>query len=216
MKSLHPTLASFLVESPISGFKMIHHPYLVDVMFGGSDVEIIRANAMFENKRNFIEQALKEKQFAKAVFLCERPYRLEFFIEYLNGQEAVDPNMYWGLLSEIYVDSEGASKNIDVWMMLLSECHNNDLLMNQDDLGFYRSLNNELTIYRGVESLFSKNQSLSWTLSKETATWFANRFERGGIVISGTVKKKDIFAAFSGRGESEILVDSNLISLRVK
>lgn len=75
------------------------------------------------------------------------------------------------------------------------------------------SLEEDLPIYRGVQTCYANHASLSWTRRRDTALWFANRFNRDGVVLEGRVKKKDIFAAFNGRDEFEIVVDSNLIEV---
>jgi hypothetical protein len=47
---------------------------------------------------------------------------------------------------------------------------------------------------------------LSWTLDRERAEWFANRFDQKGIVIEKAIGKEEIVAYFSGRGDQEIIV----------
>lgn len=50
-------------------------------------------------------------------------------------------------------------------------------------------------------------KALSWTLDRDTAEWFAHRFGESGTVYEAQIQKKHIYAFFSGRNESEVIVD---------
>ena len=65
-----------------------------------------------------------------------------------------------------------------------------------------------LPSYRGVTPYNQKNvKALSWTLDRQTAEWFAHRFGEEGTVYEAQIKKEHIHAYFSGRNESEVIVD---------
>jgi hypothetical protein len=69
-------------------------------------------------------------------------------------------------------------------------------------------LSGELTVFRGHagdEGL----PGMSWTLSREKAEWFARRFPEYGepVVYAATVQAEDVLGYFTGRGESEVVVD---------
>ena len=71
-----------------------------------------------------------------------------------------------------------------------------------------------LTIYRGeTEQSTPYEQALSWTLDKEKADWFANRFEsERPITYKAKVKTDYILAYDNGREEQEILVHSDYLT----
>ena len=61
-------------------------------------------------------------------------------------------------------------------------------------------------MYRGASGDFPPG--VSWTTDKAKALWFAQRFRKhSASVLSGIVCKGNIWAVFTGRGESEILCD---------
>lgn len=72
----------------------------------------------------------------------------------------------------------------------------------------YQELEDTVTVYRGVTSYNAKNiKALSWTLDRETAEWFAHRFGEEGTIYEAQVRKEHILALFTGRNESEVIVD---------
>lgn len=62
-------------------------------------------------------------------------------------------------------------------------------------------------IYRGVgEASTPLHETLSWTISKDIANFFANRIGLNGYVIEGEVKLSDVTDYLTGRNEEELLV----------
>lgn len=82
------------------------------------------------------------------------------------------------------------------------------LLMSEEDYQQFKDLDDVVTVYRGVTSMNAKNvKALSWTLDQDTAEWFAHRFGESGTVYEAQIRKEHIYAYFSGRNESEVIVD---------
>ena len=77
--------------------------------------------------------------------------------------------------------------------------------MNEEDRRFLKLLPKEIIIYRGY--IKNKNKSgYSYTLNKEKAKWFANRFGNNGLVETRTINKSDVFDYTNQRGENEIII----------
>ncbi len=82
------------------------------------------------------------------------------------------------------------------------------MLMDEEERGLFQSLDDVVTVYRGVTSYNAQNvKALSWTLNREVAEWFAHRFGQNGTVYEAQVKKENIYAVFLGRNEEEVIVD---------
>ena len=80
--------------------------------------------------------------------------------------------------------------------------------MNEEEYAAYRSLENPVTVYRGVTPYNAKNiKALSRTLDRDTAEWFAHRFGEEGAVYKAQIPKEHILAYFNGRNESEVVVN---------
>ena len=82
------------------------------------------------------------------------------------------------------------------------------MLMDEEERGLFRSLDDVVTVYRGVTSHNAQNvKALSWTLNREVAEWFAHRYGETGTVYEAQVRKENIHAVFLGRNEAEVIVD---------
>ena len=76
---------------------------------------------------------------------------------------------------------------------------------------FPEGVPDKLTIYRGEADLSTPyEEALSWTLSKEKAIYFAERYgyQGDGVVYEAIVETKNIIDFLTHRGELEILVES--------
>lgn len=193
---LNPELQKFVVETEIG--KYIKHPLVFSPL-----VLPGLANQMLEQKYNQLRKALDTKNFSQYVFLHERPYRVSVFKDIKH--ELTDEN-YWKLLSSIWTDTENSYQDLGTWKNLFKskrgQRHN---LMTEDELNTMESLDDTVTIFRGCVKNLNED-GLSWTLDKERAEWFANRFDQEGIVIEKAIGKEKIVAYFSGREEEEIII----------
>ena len=197
---LHPDLKARL--KTVDGMVFIHHPLIVSIYFD-HEQEDERNNKCYEWKLKEVAKANAEKCWDRYVFMHERPYRLDAFIVIMRH---LDGPAYWSLLSDIWTDAEGNSRNIKYWKKLFkAKMPHPECIMNDEELKVYRSLPDKVTIYRGYTKGLNRN-GLSYSLSKEKAEWFARRFypKKAGL-ITLTVDKSSIVAYFNGRNEEEII-----------
>ena len=80
--------------------------------------------------------------------------------------------------------------------------------MDEEERTAHQALEDTVTVYRGVTPYNAKNiRALSWTLDRKTADRFAHRFGEEGTVYEAQIRKEHILALFTGRSESEVIVD---------
>jgi hypothetical protein len=85
-----------------------------------------------------------------------------------------------------------------------SEDHKRNML----DLKSKSEPDGSFIIFRGECSKSSSiEKAWSWTLSYETALFFATRFNKGGIIYQSKVSYEDISDYLTGRDEEEILIN---------
>ena len=128
--------------------------------------------------------------------MLTKPYRL-VFLKY----------------AEPYLSQKDFSRILaDAWTQTEAP-HNDPNLMEIDEYKQFKELENTVTVYRGVTPYNADNlKGLSWTLNPETAEWFANRFGDDGTVYEAQIEKSHIYAYFSSRNESEIIVDPKYLT----
>lgn len=202
---LHPDLAKYIEE--LDMFNAIRHPLVFAVPFFGDKFSIARCNLMYEQKLEMLEQAKNDENFTKFVFLHERPYRLSAFVCVCRHMQY---DYFWSLLMDVWTDSENIYQNLYMWIQTLKRHAKPafDIVMNKEDLETFNALPDEFTIYRGTNREESEDTpSLSWTIDREKAQWFADRFNHDNPkVLERTIKKEEVLAFYNGRGESEIIV----------
>lgn len=144
------------------------------------------------------------------IFSVEKKYQIEAFVRlldlYKHNKISITRKELFEVFVEIYTYSEFGFNEFDRSdiSLLLSLSSDNDYKakINKDDGGY-------VTIYRGEGELSSPlNEAYSWTLDKDKAEWFANRFdtENIGIVYQARVHIDNIKAYFEDRGEEEVIV----------
>lgn len=66
-----------------------------------------------------------------------------------------------------------------------------------------------VTIYRGIPDVeaWDAAHGVSWTLDRERAEWFANRWETDPVVVACTVPKASLIFYSNAREEQEVIPD---------
>jgi len=199
-----PELAGHIHEGTFGW--TLHHPLLIHLMIDPKRCAVY--NESYRVKSRMVARALAEKKWGSALFLHERPYRLEKLLEYramgLSGRE------YWRLVGEVWVDSENIFQHEDRWRRVWSErTEGREAVMNEKELKRLESLPDVIDVWRGVQ-MKKRARGLSWTLDRKRAEWFAHRLLRKGrkpLLVHGRVNINDVLAVFLGRNEDEVVAE---------
>jgi hypothetical protein len=222
LQGLHPELAAAVRQHRLFG-TIIDHPL---VKLNGLNVEFPEsfndtgatnwvefANFNLARKQDAIRSAVVEKEWHNYVFIHERGHRFKALKKIIDdGHAALDH--LWPVVGHTWTDSENTHEATCEWLDLWRQpSRSKRRAMHHEDRDTWKSLPATLTIYRGVncEDQFDAEEamldSLSWTLSRKTAVWFARRGNRKPFVAKGTILKRHCFAYFSDRNEEEIVID---------
>jgi hypothetical protein len=138
--------------------------------------------------------------------------RLNGFLEFASE---LTPSLYWYGLALAYTCSDNlCTLREESKRCFSSDLPNRECLMNEDELLVFRSLPEMVTIYRGMteEEKESGDYSISWTLKKEVAKFFATKYnrnysERGKkkTIVKLRVPKTNLVAYFNDRKEEEVI-----------
>jgi hypothetical protein len=209
-EELHPELSPYLQPHPTLG-QCLKHPLVFELFYHPQSNA--RLNEQYKQKLKYVEEKLADKKWSSAIWLYERPYRMEKFAEWMHD---MTDSEYWDLLGSIWTDSE------NLWQygslpgyLLRKDRPGRENMMDASEKKFLAGLPEEFVVYRGFQRRNKKGWS--WSLSYHKAKWFAERFDQKGAgVIQATVKKKDVIAYLSGRNEYEIVADfKSLTSAKV-
>jgi len=190
-------LCDYITQGGKSGLRFINHPYV-------NTIYSPELNAMYNlnylEKKKAVTKARGNSDWATFIFLHERPYRLQALLELVKQHDEAGTangaaNIIINNLHNVYIDAEGCHINRESWQRLfnrLPPAHRNT-----------ETLPDEVIIYRGTDMPPGKDRGFSWTLNKEKAQWFADRWDKGGRVRAIEVLRDGIMLYTDDRGESE-------------
>lgn len=162
-----------------------------------------------DNKIKYIDKIIsymKQCDTIERIFcFIQKPYLL-YVLYYV--QEYLDEKEYATVLKASWnrIEFPHQEKNY-ILVSLFRNVKDKQLIMDEEELEIYNKLDNEITIYRGLQGKKAKVRALSWTLSLDKAKWFANRWIKKGDIYSATIDKENIFMYEDGRDEQEIVVN---------
>lgn len=197
---LDPELEMYITEE--NGMTVFKHRFCVLPFYTKASNFFI--NQFVKQQTERAEEALKEKDYSSFIWTHERPFRLNAILEIARF---CTPKLKAELLSHIWTDCEFPHINEDTWRMLFKQIRNSNHLMTDEELKAYNKLDPTLvTVYRGVS--IKPYSGISWTLDKDKALWFANRFSDGDkqFLLTAVVPTEKIIALLNGRGESECII----------
>lgn len=205
---LVPELAKHLTAHPAFG-TTLRHPLVQFLFF--HDALAKHANLAYASKAKLLREADEAGDFDRAVFLHERPWRLQALAERAHK---IPPEAKGKLLGEVWRDSEYPHVNTLAWRMLWFGEGVAVHAMDEEEAALFKVLQRKaaegtLTLWRGTSAINAAARGMSWTTDYDKAVWFARREGRGHPVV-WEVKPPPhrIFAYMDGRGEREVIVDT--------
>lgn len=197
---------------------IVTHPFTDSgiVGFSGSDMpeNIMENHDALLRWQKQIKKQINESDSADRIFLLlTKPYRL-VFLKY--AEPYLSQKDYSQILCDVWIQTEAPHSDPNFStsdLVKLFKKADPAFLMKEDEYECFEGLDDTLTVYRGVTPHNADNlKGLSWTLNPKTAEWFANRFGEDGTVYEAQIAKAHIYAYFSSRGESEIIVDPRYLT----
>ena len=171
------------------------------------------ANMMFEEKTKRVAQAIEAGDWGQVLLWYERPYRLgmlELYKRHMSHEE------YREQLASWWIDAEQPQNNYGTRKIVALFKHAGFVM--DSDIVDWEAMPTKIPVYRGVHHKRHK-RGVSWTLKKERARWFADRYHKpgSGHVYMTVVDKREVLGWFEDRGESEIVIDPrNRVIVEVK
>lgn len=200
---------------------IVDHPFTRSgiVSWNDENYQHISGNIMDDEKFFDAWQEMMKKQIESVTavhqifFMISKPYSLAMFQDFAPHLSQED---FSDLLSNVWMEIEypNADPNVNKRELVsMFKSADPKKLMDEEEYEEFSTLDDKLTIYRGVVRDKPKNvKALSWTLDKDTAQWFADRGRGEGAVYEANIDKEHIFALFTRRNEDEIVVDPKFLT----
>lgn len=153
-----------------------------------------------------------------------RVEKQDLFEAWLNFHNSSDRDFY-ECFRHVWIHSEGASINKSLWLTMMESSRpgKDKWLMTKEEISLLKSFPDKVQVYRGCST--NKVNGLSWTIDRDKAIWFGNRFNFGlgrppfgkeCCLVSGHIAHEDIYAVFIDRGESEVVCDPKKVKGKKK
>jgi hypothetical protein len=216
-EDLHPELARCVGVAPRLGMPALRHPLIYAVPYFPAQNKMLNAGLALKQKS--IAEHYAKAELESLVFLFERPYRLDGLLQALPLiGPLIDDKTYWKVVRRVWTDSENVHENWATWKKVWrGDIERQRLVSRQmatrdEDRAALAAMPDELQVWHGEEH--PKRVGMSWTLDRRTAVWFAGRFgKQGGKLYEGVVRRSDVIAYITSRGEEEILVEPDTVKL---
>ena len=185
---------------------MVDHPLVRHLAY--HPAQNLYLNKLFKSKQEDLKGSIRNKKWENVLMIHERPWRAWAFIQFSPYMKPVE---YWENLARVWIATEFPHHHKDMWLEVFdANIKQKRKLMTSKERQVLQELPSTVTIYRGYNDKIENTlMGISWTLSEEKATWFANRFAAGEEprVAEGLCEKSSILAYFEGRDEKEVVVN---------
>lgn len=200
---------------------IIHHPFTTSGIVGIKDADgKIRLGNIVENEEDR-KQWHRQMQgiidgcgsALRVYSLIEKQYTLGFL---KHASPSLSKADYSVILADAWIRSENPNNDPNLSrgkLLSMFKAADPTVLMDADERARLDELGETVTVYRGVRSSRPGSvKALSWTLDREIAQWFAERYGRNGTVYEAKIEKKHICALFLGRNESEVILNPEYLT----
>lgn len=188
---------------------VVSHPFTASNIVASEDMKFLDLYVPSERKmwEEQMEKLIKKSSLEQIYMLLDKRY---FFSFIYHTKEYLDARMMAKALASRWQQLEYISNNVVVntqellrWFRFADKKE----LMDEEEYQKFLNLPEEVTIYRGVSGYNRKyKKAVSWTLNKEQAEWFAERWGNDEQEVwKVTVPKKCVLCYFTY--EDEVIVD---------
>jgi hypothetical protein len=229
------------LDTSIAALPLYRHPLYVGVALPDTLPPLgmfkdLGLKGILTNKVAAFNEAVEAKDWEQCLWLTERPFRMDFLFNLLESDYDISEGVRAELTKAVWMDCESPHVNKELWMEWFDWLHqyqeaslhltaNWTHLYTADEwaarnqlVGKKASPKDEdptIVVYRGTctneGAEFMERYGLSWTLDRDRAIWFAQRFagcgERGApMLLTAEVVAKNTIGPWQGRGEDEMVL----------
>ena len=200
---------------------LVHHPFTSSGFVGlrddEGDVQIGNILEKEDDRARWQKQLGKVIDDSRDVFeiysRIEKPYALAFLKYATPFLSQKDFSL---ILGDAWLRSEQPNHDPNLsqkQLLKMFSVADPKILMEDVERKRLAELDAVVTVYWGTHSdKPNSEQALSWTLNRDTAQWFANRYGKDGTLYEAKIEKEHIHALFLRREESEVILDPKYLT----
>ena len=179
---------------------IVHHPFFSNsISFDGEMFDIF--DDIDRARKPYDDMIDRADGLCSLLMLIRDPYKMLWFS--MAAPSIGDPEQYADILKDCWVSEEWPNRDVNVdmdWMVRLFRGADRALMVPE---WFPESMR----VYRGV-NMGGSPYGMSWTVVRDIARWFADRFGDDGEVYELEVPRENVLAYIEERGENEVVVDT--------
>ena len=185
-------------------------------------LDMMQVRKRFDYKRDVFRKHLSENDYESLFSRVDKKILIPTFIDMYSQ---IPEDQKYNIFTDLYQRSEygfgmfpkeiiqnvfSLRKKSSGWKKRMRE-FNSEIKDKKNDDG-------SITVHRGANDKSSKEENAySWTLSPETADFFANRFNKGqGKTITKNIDPSIVLDYLSDRGESEVIIFPSSMGIKEK
>lgn len=181
--------------------------------FGGLNMEalkMMRVDQYFKHKMEDVEKAISSKDYERLFHRVDKKILIPTFIDMYDE---IPDNQKYDVFTDLYTRSEYGFQMFPI--EIIKDCFSKRKLskdwktrMKDFSQEVKPADDGKITLYRG-QNLGSAggDDAFSWTTSKKTAKFFAERFSKGaGKIITKKIDPSEAIDYLQDRGESEVIL----------
>lgn len=131
----------------------------------------------------------------------------------LDEVDCLPTEAFWRIFQEVWPTCDGTWAQQEALLDLLRFHWPFDAYLGKADRGFYESLPDVISVFRGCsrDRLFGLSWSTDWTVAETFARGHRGIYVPNPIIAEAKISKAWILAVSTARGEGEILVDPDAL-----
>lgn len=207
-------MAKMFLNLPVTSGEIpifVQHPFFENAVLMDKDglFDVFEESERYKQfKLEFFDRMISQRtNIGDIVTVLRKPYQLVFLNFLLKGKiisKKECGNLLannWSLIEVLNHDKNVTKLQVLSWIKAADK----EILMNPAERAIYDSLPDSVTAYRGCKSA-KGIKGLSWTLSRDVAEFFKDRFGKGKL-YQAQINKADVIAYLNDRDEHEVIVD---------
>lgn len=177
--------------------------------FGNIEMmKVMRTQDRIKKMKQHFEELIKSNDYTRVFMMMDKKLLIPMYIKLFD---VIPENQRYNIFSDLYTRSEYGFEQFTPEFLkrvfqLRFESDEWKLRMKEFDADSKKDSKGLITVYHGNNPNHDPKDEMSWTLKRDIAVFFANRFGAKGKIYHKKIKRDQVLDYFTNRNESEVLL----------